>query len=345
MPFTILRENLTRMECEAIVNPCNPLLQMDGGVSAAIAQAAGRQKLEKACRKHVPVQTGSAVITRGFDLPAKYIIHTAGPVYDPEHPSQSMEALYACYMACLQAARKKRLKSVAFPLLSSGAYGFEKNAALHTATRAMTDFLARHDMDLYLCLFDRQSFQAGSRLFSNIKSYIEEAEAEKVQRQGRSRFAFGKFGEVCSSIPRTERKCMAVEESAGLSPLFHEMDLDSRLQHAQAPFSAYLLSLIDAAGKSDAQVYKKANLDRRHFAKIRKGDGYLPKKPTILALAVSLELDLEETEELLSRAGYALSHASRFDLILEYCIEHEIYDVYEINEVLFSYNLPLLGNA
>lgn len=333
MPFTIVRNDITKMAVDAIVNAANTELQMGGGVCGAIFKAAGAVELQTACNKLAPIKTGEAIITPGFNLPAKYIIHTAGPVYKGGKHGEA-ELLRACYLNSLELAVENKCESIAFPLISSGIYGYPKEEALRAATSAIYDFLANHEIDVCLVVFDAASFSISEQLLGVIESYIDQHYADMrldVRRRQR-------FFEVES--PRL------VEEEKSSDPMqvpFPAQGFDNLIGNLDEQFSETLLRLIDAKGKCDVDIYKRANIDRRLFSKIRGGKGYMPGKRTAIALAVALELTLVETEDLLKRAGYALSHSQKSDVIIEYFIVNEKYNIFEINEVLFHYDQPLLG--
>lgn len=331
MPFTIVRQDITKMKVDAIVNAANTNLQMGGGVCGAIFKAAGPKELQKACDAVAPIMTGGAAITPGFQLLAKYVIHAAGPVYHHWNKSQSKAYLHSAYIEALKLATEHGCESIAFPLISSGIYGYPKAEALQVATGAITDYLADHDVDVYLAVFDKASFSVSEALLGEIASYIDEHYVDTHQYRR---------SQLLSVEKEALNECQAPSEfPVGIS----QPDILNLMDNLDEPFSDTLLKLIDSKGKTDVEVYKKANIDRKLFSKIRTGKGYTPKKPTILALAVALELNLGETDELLERAGYALSHASKFDVIVEYFIIHKRYNIFEINEVLFEYDQPLLG--
>ena len=340
MPLTIIREDITRMAVDAIVNAANTRLQMGGGVCGAIFRAAGAAELQAACDKVSPIRTGEAAITPGFALPAKYVIHAAGPVYSRRSKEQSRELLRSAYIASLELAAEHGCRSVAFPLISSGIYGYPKDEALEAARTAIGEFLEDHEMEVYLTVFDKSSFQAGRVLLGAVESYIDQhyVDARRVGRRTLLRVEKDALGQAEAGAAASPMAAMA---AAPAPP--PNQGLDALMENLDEPFSDTLLKLIDKKGRTDVEVYKRANIDRKLFSKIRTGKGYTPKKPTILALAVSLELTLEETDDLLKRAGYALSHASKFDVIVEYFIVNKRYDIFEMNEVLFQYDLPLLG--
>lgn len=331
MPFTIVRQDITKMQVDAIVNAANTDLSMGGGVCGAIFNAAGQTKLKEACDKVSPIKTGGAAITPGFKLPAKYIIHAAGPIYHQWNADENEKLLRSAYMESLKLAVENGCGSIAFPLISSGIYGYPKEEALQVAVSAIKDFLSEHDMDVYLAIFDRASFAVSEKLLGAVESYIDEnyVESHFISRREVQR---ADYAEIIMTPSLDEENFMSV--SKGLDDLIDDLD---------EPFNTTLLKLIDAKGKTDSEVYKRANIDRKLFSKIRTGKGYMPSKRTILALAVSLELNLEETGDLLERAGYALSHSQKFDVIVEFFIVNGKYDIFEINEVLFKYDQPLLG--
>ncbi|MDR0671986.1 MAG: macro domain-containing protein [Oscillospiraceae bacterium] len=328
MPLTIVHADITKLKVDAIVNAANTDLLAGGGVCGAIFSAAGYNKLQAACDKLAPIGTGDAIITPGFSLPAKHIIHTAGPVYlDGNHGEK--ELLRTAYTNSLKCAAQNMCESVAFPLISSGIYGYPKAEALAVATAAIQDFLVNCDNDIHVSLvvFDRAAFTVDHDLYGNVQDYIdvhyidEHAAAQRVPLD---------IDEIFSAIYQTRE---AMPAPTGLDDLMDNLD---------EPFSATLLRLIDAKGKTDAEVYKRANIDRKLFSKIRNKD-YRPGKKTVIALCVALELTLDETVDLLECAGFALSHSIKFDVIVEYFIMNRRYDVFEINNVLFTYDQPTLG--
>ncbi|HHT43528.1 MAG TPA: macro domain-containing protein [Firmicutes bacterium] len=312
MPFGIVRQDITTMQVDAIVNAANTSLARGGGVCGAIFQAAGPEEMDKACQALAPIRVGEAVITPGFHLPAKYVIHTAGPIYQGGTKGEP-EQLRSSYLNSLRLAVENHCSSIAFPLISSGVYGYPRGEALRIATEAIGDFLVEHDLDIYLAVLNRQEIQVRGNLVEGLNRRLAEIQAEQERI---------------------------------LEPLVVYSHLRrSLLVELDEPFTETLFRLIDAKGKTDVEVYKKANLDRRLFSKIRSDPGYVPSKRTVLALAIGLELTIEETHDLLRRAGYALSPSQALDVIVEYFIISRRYDIFEINEVLFSYDQPLLGSV
>lgn len=325
MPLTIVRQDITQLEVDAIVNAANTALQAGGGVCGAIFKAAG-PGLQEACDKLAPIQTGEAVVTPAFNLKAKWIIHAAGPVYREQDPQGSEKELRSAYTNALKRAVEHECESVAFPLISSGIYGYPKEEALRVATSAIRDFLERHDLNVILAVFDKSAFVVSRQLLGEVKSYIDEH----------------------YDPPRSRRFMLPVERSAlSMAGPYRveapDFSVEALVDQLDEPFSLLLLKLIDARGKTDVEVYKRANLDRKHFSKIRSNPDYRPSKRTGLALAIGLELSMDDTRKLLARAGYALSPAVLFDVIVEYFIRNQRFDVFEINQVLFDYDQPLLS--
>jgi|BioPla2DNA2_1021312.scaffolds.fasta_scaffold20796_3 O-acetyl-ADP-ribose deacetylase (regulator of RNase III) len=342
MPFTIVRQDITKMKVDAIVNAANTDLQMGGGVCGAIFKVAGAAQLQAACDKLAPIKTGEAVITPAFGLPTKIIIHAAGPVYRQWNKEQNEQYLRVAYMNSLKRAVENDCETIAFPLISSGIYGYPKDEALQVATSVIHDFLIDHDLDVTLVVYDKAAFSISRELLGAVESYIDEhyVETHEIRRR---------------QLLDVERDAIYEADKAVTKynePIFEEMlapsvgapaPLDDLVGNLDEPFSQMFLRLIDAKEMSDVAVYKRANLDRKLFSKIRSNKGYMPSKRTAIALAVALELSLDETNDLLERAGFALSHAVKFDVIVEYFIANGKYDVFEINEVLFEYDQPLLG--
>lgn len=334
MPFEIIQGDITRIQADAIVNAANPQLQMGGGVCGAIFMAAGPQKLQAVCDKLAPIHTGEAVITPGFALPARFVVHTAGPVYSRQPPEESKRLLASAYRSSLKLAFEHGCHSIAFPLISSGIYGYPRRDALEVATCAIRGFLEIHDMDVKLVIFNRSDVQIPPGTLSSVDDWLKKRLPETQAVRS------------LSDTIAMDRLCEStlLQPSAAPASPFHP-DFSTMFGKLDEPFDVYLMKLIDRRGMNDVQVYRRANLDRRLFSKIRSGKGYHPGKRTILALAVALKLTLEETEALLERAGYALSPADKFDVVMEYFLEHGPRDIDEINEVLFYYGLPLLGGS
>ena len=345
MPFAIVRNDITKMQVDAIVNSANPRAIVGGGVDRAIHQAAGAELL--AARKKIGnIATGTAAVTPAYRLHARYVIHTVGPVWqDGSHGER--ELLSRAYQNSLRLAAERDCSSIAFPLLSAGVFGCPSEIAIATAVQAIRDFLQEHDMDVYLVVFDRKSFKISDTLFDDVQSYLDERYvAELLEEEYRGDDRDRRIA-ACHEAAYLNATEACVSEAA---PMFAAKDADAgahSLEHLlddiDDTFSETLLRLIDLKGKSDPEIYKRANVDRKHFSKIRNNPAYQPSKNTALTFAVALELDLDETRDFIGRAGYALSHSSKMDVIVEYFIERKEYDIFTINETLFAFQQPLLG--
>ena len=333
MPFQIVRNDITKMKVDAIVNAANTALQQGGGVCGAIFATAGATKLQAECDCIGHCATGEAIITKGYDLPARHIIHTAGPVWQGGSSGEE-RLLRNCYINSLRLAEQNGCESVAFPLISSGIYGYPKRQAMQVAISAIGEFLQEHDMTAYLVVFDPEATLIGEKRYSSIEKYIDDHYVEAHSKPMYQRLIHSNRmkAQRVDKEPRCD-SCAAVPAPRSLEDVLGQME---------ETFSEMLLRLIDEKGMTDVEVYKRANMDRKLFSKIRSNRHYNPGKPTVLALAVALRLSLDETLYLLRRAGYTLSHSSRFDLIVEYFIDQKDCDIYRINEALFDFGQPLL---
>ena len=360
MPFEIVRNDITRMKVDAIVNAANCSLLGGGGVDGAIHAAAGPELLEE-CRTLGGCPTGEARITGGYRLPAKYVIHTPGPVWHGGGHGEK-ELLAACYRNSLQLALAHDCGSVAFPMISTGVYGYPPDEAMAVAVAEISRFLLEHDMTVYLVVFGRVPFQSGKKLFRDVREFIDDAyaaahydeEYESRRRhfmqsscnfpRRRTEAREEMLSDSCC-LPQKEAAPSAAKEPVPLGEVPKDVDWKEMLKRTDEGFSARLLRLIDERGMTDPDCYRRANVDRKLFSKIRSNPEYRPGKTTVFAFAVSLRLDLDETKDLLERAGFAMSQSSKLDLVMEYLINHRCYDVFEINELLFELDLPLLGSG
>ena len=348
MPFEIVRNDITKMRVDAIVNAANRSLLGGGGVDGAIHRAAGPELLAE-CRKLNGCETGQAKITGGYRLPARYVIHTVGPVWHGGGYHER-ELLSSCYRSCLELAARYRLESIAFPMISAGAYGYPKDEAMEVAVEEISRFLLQHEMTVILVVFGRQEFFTGKKLFRDVQEYIDDNYAEthvSKNIESRREAVWHQDESEALELDHSIMADMQVPAPKAARPCFSasRTDWSDIVRKTDEGFSQTLLRLIDRKGMTDAQCYKKANVDRRLFSKIRSDPEYRPSKPTVLAFAIALELTLPETRKLLQKAGFALTHSSKLDLVVEYCITERFYDVFQINEVLFDLDLPLLGNS
>lgn len=348
MALQIIRNDIIKVEADAIVNTANPAVAVGPGVDEAIYTAAGRDILLEARRAIGPMKPGDVAATPAFDLRAKHIIHAIGPAWRGGGYGER-ETVAKCYRGALALALELGCESIAFPLMATGTYGFPKDEALKIAVREISGFLIDNEMEVMLVVYDKESFEVSGKLFSDIKTFIEEDEVRDLFRRKETRApAEDLSGPVLEdAVPETAyTECeMSGQVLYDTAPKMNaaESSLEERLRHMDRTFQEHLFWLIDHRGMTDPEVYKKANIDRKHFSKIRSDINYSPSKKTALALAIALELNMDETIDLLGRAGLALSPSIRFDKIISYCIEHGNYDIYEINNVLFKYDQPLLG--
>ncbi len=340
MPFEIVRNDITNMVVDAIVNTANPRPVIGLGVDSMIHEKAGPNLL-RARQEIGSIACGSAAITPAFELRAKYVIHTVGPVWD--NGSYGEEALLrSCYDNSLKLALEHGCQSIAFPLISTGNYGFPKDKALQIAISAFSEFLLAHEIQIYLVVFNRDAYKLSEKLFSSVASYIDEHYVDQCEK---ATYCLS----PAQNRPYRQKKDRAAAEEddafEGIDALFtiFKPSLEERLKQTDAGFTETLLKLIDKTGKKDSEIYKKANISKQHFSKIRNNPNYRPTKPTAIALALALELDLEQTKDLIGRAGYALSNSSKFDLIIQYFIEQGNFNVIEINMALYEFDQSLLG--
>ncbi|MBQ6264958.1 MAG: O-acetyl-ADP-ribose deacetylase [Clostridia bacterium] len=361
MPLMLIRADITKMEVDAVVNAANSSLLGGGGVDGAIHRAAGPSLLAE-CRTLGGCETGQAKITGGYSLPCKYIIHTVGPVWNGGNDNEE-NLLYSCYSNSLALAEKNRCESVAFPLISSGIYGYPKAQALGVATRAVRDFLEKSDSDLlvYIVIFDKAAFEVSSSFFGRIEQKINDFEVERAEYEDR---VYGRrrpgtmlnaprghlFNELSKAAkdkrPEKQKELkkadIAFDYTVSEAVLADDITTENLSFVLDESFSDMLLRKIDEKGMTDPECYKKANIDRRLFSKIRSDAKYKPSKQTALALAVALELPPDEINEMLMKAGYALSPSVLFDVIVKSCVEQGEYDVFKINEILFKYDQQIL---
>ena len=326
MPIQIVRNDITKMNCDAIVNAANQTLLGGGGVDGAIHRAAGSELLAE-CKTLGGCHTGEAKITGAYRLPCKYVIHTVGPVWRGGGHHEE-ERLISCYRNSLKLAEEYHCESVAFPLISAGAYGYPKEQALQIAVSEICKFLIHHDIMVYIVVFDKDCFQISKRLIHDITEYIDECYVEAHYEDNTTRLYTYLFDDEFAET--------MIDRTASLS-------LSDAIGQIDESFSEMLMRKIDEKGMTDVQCYKKANVDRKLFSKIRSNPQYKPRKTTAAAFAVALELPFDEAKDLLSKAGYSLTHSNKFDIIIEYFIKKGEYDIFTINEALFEFDQVLLG--
>ena len=349
MPLQIVRNDITRMKTDIIVNTANPHPAVGTGTDSAIYDAAGREALLAERVKIGEMKPGEAAVTSGFALPAKYIIHTVGPRWTGD-PEKDEPALAACYENSLALARDLRAESISFPLISAGHYGFPADVAFDVAVRVIRSFLSLNEMLVYLVVFSTDALRVSQKLFPDIEQFIDDRFAETRLKRSmrwprRSRAPLEAHiplqgAPSAESLDEAAKPFVPPRPRYGFRP---GSSLERALAGREETFQQALLRLIRERGMTNAEVYKRANLTKQHFAKINADPDYQPKKETAIALCLALYLDLPQTQRLLARAGYTLTHASQFDMVIEYLILHEVYDVILTDQVLFEHGLPTLS--
>lgn len=338
MPLLIVRQDITKMRVDAIVNTTNEEMTGYSGVDLAIHTVAG-EGLDAECASLAPLGLGQAKITGGYALPSKYVIHTSGPVWKGGLLGESI-ILRSCYIESLKLAVNYKCRSVAFPLISSGVYGYPKDQVLKFAVQTITEFLFKNEMTVYICVYDKDSYTFSKRLFDDIKEFIDD---EYVDEHGEDHYAScdGKVVEFSSAraVSYNEVPMMASE----VPEFIKEKSLKDYVKSMDKSFREMLFDLIDKSGMTDVECYKRANVDKRTFSKIKSNKDYRPSKQTVIAFAISLKLDLDTAQALLATVGFTLSHSSVFDKIILYFILNRNYDIFEINEALFEFDQQLLG--
>ncbi len=376
MPYEIVRNDITKMEVDAIVNTANPRPVIGSGTDSAIHKAAGPELLE-ARKKIGNIAIGQSVATPAFNLHAKYVLHTVSPAWkDGEHNEE--ELLSKAYDSALALALKLKCKSVAFPLMAAGSYGFPRDKALLIAVRVISEFTLHHRMKIYLVLFNEKAFSLAGGMFSGLKSfvdnnYVEDRTREEYsRRRGRRRreleemyeyqanygrdylsdasYSVADYAELDSDDDYSET--LSNVSASTLRPVqekatfYHGMSLEEVMQQDVSDFREHLMQLLqirNESGEKDSDIYHRASISRQLFNKIINKKGYMPSKPTILQLAIGLKLDVNETKTLLEKAGYALSRSSKMDMVIRYFIENKTYNIQLINIALYDYHLPLLS--
>lgn len=328
MPLQIIRQDITKIECDAVVNPTNVFLEPDGGTDLAIHQAAGPE-LYEFCKALEMCETGHAKISPAFRLPCKYVIHTVGPKWEIDENAETL--LVSCYNECLKIAHKNNCESIAFPLISSGLYGFPKDKVLKIAINTISSFLFDNEMMIYLVVFDKKAYEFSQKIFTDIKEYIDDRyylahsdNAEDIDYILNN-----------AELQQNEKSDSVSEKSKNSKSIEDYIRLDKK-------FAYKLYDLIELKNMSTVECYKKANVSKQTWHKIETDKTYKPNKKTVISFAIALRLTIEETQMLLKTVGFVLSESNLFDVIIMYCIENSIYDVFEIDSILFKYDQETL---
>ena len=338
MPLKIIRQDITKIKCDAIVNPTDMHYSHIGGTDAAIHKAAG-EKLYRACVARGPLAVGCAVITPAYSLPCKRVIHTVGPVWSDGNSNEEY-LLRSCYSESLRIASKNRIKSIAFPLISSGTFGFPKDRVLKIALNVIGEFLLEHEMLVYLAVYDKDAYSISEKIFSDIVSYIKDDsprpnDSMSLRRRISSCEDSEDGGVFIRPVPRQMAQSFQSAPNKRLEEMLKEMDKS---------FAETLFSFIDEKGVSDVECYKRANVDKKTFSKIKCNKNYRPSKVTAVSFAIALRLNIAETKRLLNTAGMSLSRSNTFDIIIEYFITTGDYEsIFDVNEVLYKFDQQTLG--
>lgn len=350
MPLQIIRNDITKVQCDAIVNAANPTLLGGGGVDGAIHNAAGPMLLEE-CKRLGGCRVGEAKITNAYNLPAKYVIHTVGPYWNGGNHNEQFY-LECCYRNSLAIAKYNNCETVAFPVISSGVYGYPMEQAFKVAVDTISSFLMNNDMTVYIVVYNNTAVTVSGKLFSDVKQYIDDNYVSEHISPRRNEMVYeqAQMMPMQTQAPVYQQSQMAPmvqpKKSKSLfskkakSESVSAFDINFTLDES---FSEMLLRKIDEKGMTDAECYKKANIDRKLFSKIRSNPDYKPSKPTVIAFCIALELPLYEARDMLMKAGFALSHSNKFDVIIEYFIKNNNYNIFEINDTLFAFDQNLLG--
>lgn len=358
MPFKIVRNDITKVKADAIVNTANPNPICASGTDLAIYEAAGKKQLLAERQKIGKIARGDVAVTGAYQLQAKYIIHTVGPVWE-DGRQHEFDILESCYRNSLQKAVELKCESIAFPLISTGVYEFPKDKRLQIAVSVFSEFLTENEMQIILVVFDKKSFQLSGQIVGEIDSYID---ANYIRESHKKEYLAGSRGRAISRrIPEEElyEQMLRSENADESYPFNAESDADARLTEScmlsadisledqlanmGASFHEKLFDLIAVAGVDNKDVWKNANLDRKHFSKIQCDEHYHPKKRTVMALCIALHLDLEQSKDLMARADWAFSPSSKFDLIVQKAIIDKQYDIMQLNVTLFKYTNEILG--
>lgn len=342
MPFQVVRNDITKMQVDAIVNTANPMPTFGPGTDAAIYKAAGQEQLLEKRKEIGNMEPGTSVITEGFNLPAKYIIHTVGTSWHGGNENEA-DIIRSCYRSVFNLAKQYEVETLAFPVLASGSYGFPKGIALRIAFSEIERFLTDNDMMLFLVVFDQKSYTLSSEFYGDVDTYINDQYVEQKESEEYDRKVFGREGRHREPFFNRPQPIVYEDSVSDASLMKPQMSLDEFLSNKDKTFMEMVFTFADEKGMTDVEVQKQANLDRKAFSKLKCGTTKNPSKNTALALSISLQLNIEQTKDLLSRAGLALSPVNQTDKIVRYFIERGNYNIYQINEALCEHNEKTLG--
>ena len=359
MPFRIIRNDITKVKADAIVNPANPEVCIGGGVESAIYKAAGKGILLDARKELGLLQPGEVGVTKAFNLDAKYIVHVSGPWWKGGNKGE-IKCLRDCYEKALTTAKNYGCESIVFPLLATGTYGFPKEVGIQIAVDAFTKFLEEYEMEITLVVFESEAVSISGKLVEEVRSFIDDRLVEEAlvaeysenracPRNRRFGVNTASFVPVKEDAEETERLYTQnrphLAEEKPLAACLPKTSLEDALKNIYTDsFEKHLQKLINKKGLKNSEVYAAANISKQYFSKLLKGQ-VKPSKEKMLALAVGLRLNMDETVDFLRIAGYALSPISQTDTVVEYFIRKQEYNVLKIDIVLFDYGLEPLSNV
>ena len=392
MSLKIIRNDITKMNTEAIVNTANEKPTVGSGCDTAVYNAAGYDELLNYRKEKIgSVKEGDAFITPGFKLGAKYIIHAVSPRFSGEEETEKL--VRSCYKKSLELAKKNNIKSIAFPLIATGSYGFPKEAGLRVALDEINKFLLKDDMEVYIVVFDPESTTLSAKISAKLEEYIDEnyveektgeeylhgyridtlyagsslrSETSGKPKGGREKLSKKDFSpikigrkskdaspsfeeeEVCDEEQiyaepdlKINKNINPLVDGYGLTPEGIEA-LKKRLEHLSDTFSEYLFFLMEEKGLKGPEVYNGACVDKKTFSKIKNNKNYHPKKLTALCLCIGARLNMDQSKDLLQKAGFAFSNSDMTDVIFSFFIENEIYDIFQIAVELEDRGLQVL---
>ena len=341
MPLQIVKDDITKMKVDAIVNAANNTLLGGGGVDGAIHRAAGEELLKECYTLH-GCETGQAKYTKGYKLPCKYVIHTVGPIWiDGNHNEK--EYLTSCYRNSLELAEKLKCDSLAFPLISTGAYGYPIEEALKIAYDTINDFLIESEMNVYLVVYDKNTIVVDKDLYERLSSYFQVTNSPLLSNDEYSKNKTSIYNDRISRNITPNFKGLIKVFSFTTVEQNDEPLPDSMFNVVDESFQEMLFRILQEKDMTNVECYTKAGINRKLFSKICSKD-YKTSKSTVILLALALELSIDEANEMLMKAGYALSNADKFDVFIKNCFINHFYDIYQINLALFEHDLKTLGS-
>lgn len=361
MPFQIIRNDITKVKADALVNTANPLPIVGGGTDAAIYHAAGEQQMLAERKKIGEIARGEVAVTAAYNLKAKYVIHTVGPVWNDGNHGE-LELLAGCYRKSLEKAFELGCKSIAFPMISTGTYGVPKDKALQIALQTIQEFLLGHKMKVTLVVFSAEAYELSGNIFDEIQTFVDEnyvedaltyeysvyGEDERILLKELEREGIGpNHPEYMHALKRLEQRRRGRTSNSSKSIAHHDvidenLNVDKLMKNGEKTFQEKLFEIIMKRNVKESYVYNEIHMSRAFFSKLRLDKYYQPTKKTVLAMAVALKLDIYETKDLLERAGLALSRSNKFDVILEACIRNKLYNISDIDLILIKNNLDTL---